>query len=192
MTSQVGGSNDRLGRRNRDFIKVRTLSYGSPHPCSPCAVFSTFLLKWITSAAVEQTRRSISISDPFNRNRGHAPKNLEVQTDWSVTINLLKSIHEYNERRPANFCLFFFFSFVCCCCCQVWPWPQRSYSEPKPQTGGRTEKQPVTWGRDGLLVNRSEMLRRSLACLCKWTSVNQLFGRKRALWSLDTSYNASY
>lgn len=70
-----GGGDDRLGRRNRDFIKVRTLSYGSPHPCSPSAVFSTFLLKWITSAAVEQTRRSISISDPFNRNCGHAPKN---------------------------------------------------------------------------------------------------------------------
>lgn len=58
---------------NLDIVKLPALIYRPPHLCPHFAVFSAFLLKWITSA-VEQTGRSIPISDPFNRNTVACPK----------------------------------------------------------------------------------------------------------------------
>lgn len=129
MTSQVEGGGDLL----RPWKPWFDESPGpGPKPASPLLTpplyFSTFLLKWITSAGGEQTRRSISISDPFSRNCSHAilpPRNPqprpEVQTDWSATMNLLKSTLEYTRQTMRVFfpsCSFLPPSVLCgsCCC----------------------------------------------------------------------------
>lgn len=193
-----GGGDDRLGRRNRDFIKVRTLSYGSPHPCSPCAVFCTFLLKWITSAAVEQTRRSISISDPFNRNRGHAPKNPATSArgaDRLICDNQFAEKHTRIQWTEAGPIVRLFFSSSVCCCCQVRPWPTEELERSLRQEAGRKSSR-LAWGRDGSLRNGSEMLRRSLACLCKWTSCQPVIWQKKCgwlseVWTLHTTLHVN-
>lgn len=73
----------------------------------------------------------------------------EVQTDWSATMNLLKSTLEYTRQTISRF-VFFLLLFppsVLCgsCCCQVWPWAQRNYSEPRPPTGCGKQRVVFEW-----------------------------------------------
>lgn len=150
MTSQVEGAATGSARSSHDLMKVQARGRRRRHPVRPLLYFSTFLLKWITSAAGEQTRGSISISDPFSRDRSHAnpPKSsnigLRVQTDWSAAMNLLKSLTlEYTRQTIRGF-FFFLLLFLpppsaAAAAAKFRPWALRNYSRPRPRQDEKTE-----------------------------------------------------
>lgn len=170
MTSQVEGAATGSARSSHDLMKVQARGRRRRHPVRPLLYFSTFLLKWITSAAGEQTRGSISISDPFSRDRSHAnpPKSsnlgLRVQTDWSAAMNLLKSLTLEYTRQTISFLSAALPPAALCgsCCCQVSTLSPEELQPAEASTG----RENGGLCADDLLMSGEKSLHHSLGC--KW------------------------